>query len=399
MAPAPRGNQGTQARVTQERMTNHNTPHGRWWLVLAGLATLGLAACSPNNGQNSVSPHGTNAHRIDNLILPIWGIAIVIGLIVVGGVVFVAVKYRQRPGNEHPKQIRGNIPIEIAWTMIPAVILAVIAIPTVSLIFQTDSTPSNPMNVTVIGKQWWWQFEYPGSASQKPVQVADELHIPSGRNIDLTLKGCDPSLPYGFNNGPGCNVIHSFWVPELAGKRDVIPGRDNHLTLRSDSPGTFLGQCAQYCGLSHANMRFRVIVQTPSDFDTWLASQRHGPAVTLAASGDAGNLFSKTFQCTNCHVTENSSVSTYGPNLTHLGSRSTFASGYFALTRPQLIKWILNAPSLIPMESKDCRKGVPGTPGVTCVGMPSFTTNTPHGMPVMTEQQAGTLADYLLSLK
>ena len=98
-------------------------------------------------------------------------------------------------------------------------------------------------------------------------------------------------------------------------------------------------------------------------------------------------------------MTENSSVSSYGPNLTHLGSRSTFASGYFALTRPQLIKWIMNAPSLIPMESKDCRKGPPGTPGVTCVGMPSFTTNTPQGMPVMTEQQAGTLADYLLSLK
>lgn len=398
MAPAPR-EPGERRLVTQERMTNHNTPRGRWWLVLAGLATLALAACSPNNGQNAVSPHGTNAHKIDNLILPIWGIAIVIGLIIIGAVVFIAVKYRARPGNERPKQIRGNIPIEIAWTMIPAVILAVIAIPTVSLIFQTDSTPSNPMNVTVIGKQWWWQFQYPASAGQKPVQVADELHIPTGRNVDLTLTACDSSLPFGFNQGPGCNVIHSFWVPELAGKRDVVPGQENHLTLRSDSPGTFLGQCAQYCGLSHANMRFRVIVQRPSDFDAWLASQRQGPAVTLANAGEAGTLFSKTFQCTNCHITENSSVSTYGPNLTHLGSRSTFASGYFALTRSQLIKWILNAPSLLPMESKDCRKGPPGTPGEICVGMPSFTTDTPHGMPVMTDQQAGTLADYLLSLK
>ena len=380
-------------------MTNHNTPRGRWWLVLAGLATLALAACSPNNGQNSVSPHGTNAKKIDNLILPIWGIAIVIGLIVIGGVVFVAVRYRHRPGNERPKQIRGNVPIEIAWTMVPAVILAVIAIPTVSLIFQTDATPSNPVNITVIGKQWWWQFEYPASNGQKPVQVADELHIPAGRNVDLTLKACDLSLPYGFNNGPGCNVIHSFWVPELAGKRDVVPGRDNHLTLHSDTTGTFQGQCAQYCGLSHANMRFRVIVQSPADYDAWLASQRQGPAVTLANAGDAGTLFSKTFACTNCHISENSSVSTYGPNLTHLASRSTFAGGYYALTRPQLIKWILNAPSLIPMQSKDCRKGPPGTPGATCVGMPSFTTNTPQGMPVMTEQQAGTLADYLLSLK
>lgn len=379
-------------------MTNHN--RGRWWLVLAGLATLVLAACSPNNGQNAANPHGTNAHKIDNLILPIWGIAIVIGLIVVGAVVFVAVRYRQRPGNERPKQIRGNIPIEIVWTMVPAVILAIIAVPTVSLIFQTDATPPNDTDITVIAKQWWWQFEYPPAHSgEKPVQVADELHMPTGRDIDLTLTACDSSLPYGFNNGPGCNVIHSFWVPELAGKRDVIPGRQNHLTLHSDTPGTYLGQCAQYCGLSHANMRFRVVVQTPADFAAWLASQRQEPAVALANAGEAGQLFTKTFQCTNCHVTDNSSVSTYGPNLTHLGSRSTFASGYFALTRPQLIKWILNAPSLIPMESKDCRKGVPGTPGVTCVGMPSFTTNTPRGMPVMTEAQAGTLADYLLSLK
>jgi cytochrome c oxidase subunit 2 len=201
------------------------------------------------------------------------------------------------------------------------------------------------------------------------------------------------------NNGPGCNVIHSFWVPELAGKTDVVPGRLNHMTLRADSPGTFLGQCSQYCGLSHANMRFRVIVQSPSDFDAWLASQRQGPAVALANAGEAGTLFSTKFQCTNCHTTSSSSLSTYGPNLTHLASRTTFASGSFALNRDNLIRWIMNAPGLLPMQSQDCRKGPPGTPGVTCVGMPSFTFNTPKGQSTMTHAEAETLATYLLSLK
>jgi cytochrome c oxidase subunit 2 len=230
------------------------------------------------------------------------------------------------------------------------------------------------------------------------VVTADELRIPTGRDVDLSLQACDSSLPYGANGGPGCNVIHSFWVPELAGKRDVVPGRTNHLTLRSDSPGTYLGQCAQYCGLSHANMRFRVIVQRPADFDAWLAGQRRGPAVTIDAAGPAGQLFAGTFQCSNCHTASDSSASTYGPNLSHLASRGTFASGYFRLTRAKLIEWILNAPGLIPMQSAECRRGAPGTDG-TCVGMPSFTRNTPKGQPTMTRAQAETLADYLLSLQ
>ena len=381
-------------------MTNRNWRRGRSWLALVGVAAVVLTACSPSNRQNAVSPHGTASHRIDNLILPIWGVAIVIGLIVIGAVVYFAIRYRARPGDERrPKQIHGNLAVEIAWTMVPAVILAVIAVPTISLIFKTDATPTDSMAVTVIGKQWWWEFEYPGSNGQKPVVVADELHIPTGTNVYLTLTACDLSLPYGVNNGPGCNVIHSFWVPELAGKTDVVPGRINHMTLRTDTPGTYLGQCSQYCGLSHANMRFRVIVQSPSDFEAWLAGQRNGPAVNVTAAGEAGTLFSQKFQCSNCHTTSSSSVSTYGPNLTHLASRSTFASGSFALTRANLIRWIMNAPGLLPMQSQDCRRGPPGTPGETCVGMPSFTLNTPRGQPVMTHAEAETLADYLLSLK
>jgi cytochrome c oxidase subunit 2 len=145
-------------------------------------------------------------------------------------------------------------------------------------------------------------------------------------------------------------------------------------------------------------MRFRVIAQSPAEFESWLSGQRAGPAVSLDDAGAASELFQQKFQCTNCHTSEDSTLSTYGPNLTHFASRTTFASGYYEITREQLIQWILDAPSMIPMESEDCR--LPPGPGVTCVGMPSFTTDTPPGdYPVMTRSEAETLADYLLELQ
>jgi cytochrome c oxidase subunit 2 len=223
------------------------------------------------------------------------------------------------------------------------------------------------------------------------------MHIPVGKDVYVKLTACDDSLPGGADGNPGCNVIHSFWVPELAGKKDVVPGHENALKLRADEPGTYLGQCAEYCGLSHANMRFRVIAQSQADFDAWVAGQLQGPEVALDDAGAAEELFSQKFQCVNCHTTEDSSVSVYGPNLTHFASRKTFASGYYEITREKVVEWILNAPSLIPMESEECR--LPPSPFEhTCVGMPSFTENTPEGQPSMTKAEAETLADYLLEL-
>ncbi len=375
----------------------HRSPRRRAALAVTGLVTLGvvLAGCAgPDNKQNSFRPKGPIAQKIFNLFTPIAFLAVAIGILVIGAVLYVAIRFRARPGHDdRPKQIHGSTPLEIGWTLIPALILAVVAVPTVSTIFDLNSEPGpGALTVTASGKQWWWQFEYPAGGGDKQVVVADELHVPTGRDIKVNLRACDPSLGTGASS---CNVIHSFWVPELAGKTDVVPGHDNWMKFNATKPGTYLGQCAEYCGLSHANMRFRVIAQTPADFAEWLAGQRDGPATTLADAGDAGDLFTKKFQCTNCHTTSDSSLSTYGPNLTHLASRTTFASGYYALTKAKLVEWILNAPSLIPMQSKDCRL----PPPATCVGMPSFTENTPKGMPVMTHQEAETLADYLLSLK
>ena len=384
-------------------MTHRSIRRGRrraWWLSALGALTLLLAACStesgPDNGQNPLRPQGQPAKRIDNLFTPIFWVAVAVGVFVLVAVVFVAVRYRHRKGSDdRPKQLHGNTPIEIGWTLIPALILAVIAVPTVALVFDIAEKPKDPLEVTVVGKQWWWQFDYPKQAGvDRKVVTADELHIPTGRDVELKLRACDPSLGTT-GSRPNCNVIHSFWVPELAGKTDVVPGRFNSMKLRTDRPGTYLGQCAEYCGLSHANMRFRVIAQSPDDFQRWVEGQQQGPAVPLSQAGEASTLFTKKFQCTNCHTTEDSSTSVYGPNLTHLASRTTFASGYYELDRQNLIRWIMNAPGMIPMQSEDCRL----PPPATCVGMPSFTENTPPGLPVMTKAEAETLADYLLELK
>jgi cytochrome c oxidase subunit 2 len=378
-------------------MTPRRSRGRRLVLVAAAFLTLGLAGCSEmdNNRQNSLKPKGSYAQKIYDLFVPVTALAIFVGIAILVATVYLAIRYRYRPGkNENPKQIHGNTKLEIGWTIVPALLLAVIAVPTISTIFDLAKNPGpSALQVTVTGKQWWWQFEYP---SEKVV-TADELVIPTGRPVFVHLQACE-----GTGTAKTCNVIHSFWVPELAGKKDVVPGHDNTLTLEADEPGTYLGQCAEYCGLSHANMRFRVIAKSKDDYAQWISEQQQGPAVPLFESdgttpaGEAQQLVAKTFLCTSCHVLDDSSKTAFGPNLTHLASRSTFASGTYPLTRDNLIKWVMNAPSMIPMESQGCR--LPPGHGI-CVGMPSFTENTPKGLPSMTRTQAEQIADYLLELK
>ena len=378
------------------------TSRAKRWVgpaVVLGLSSLLFAACSAeDNGQNSLKPEGPQADKIDRLFIPVFWISVVIGVLVLGAVVVFALRFRYRSGkNENPKQIHGSTPLEIGWTIVPALILAVVAVPTIITIFDLNKEPTGDVvNVTAIGKQWWWEFKYP----EQDVITANELVIPAGRPVRVNLTACDESLPNK------CNVIHSFWVPELNGKRDVVPGRKTFTTIEADKPGTYLGQCAEYCGLSHANMRFRVIAKGPREFDRWVGEQQQGPAVPFQVgtgaqtqpAGPTQELMSTKFQCTNCHSVGDSKVSSYGPNLTHLASRTTFASGYYELTRDRLVDWVHNAPGLIPMQSKACRD--PGEPAAgKCVGMPSFSRDTPAGQPTMTQQEAEQIADYLLQLK
>jgi cytochrome c oxidase subunit II len=378
------------------------TSRAKRWVgpaVVLGLSSLLLAACSAeDNGQNSLKPEGPQAEKIDRLFIPVFWISVAVGVLVLGAVVVFALRFRYRSGkNENPKQIHGSTPLEIGWTIVPALILAVVAVPTIITIFDLNKEPTGDvLKVTAVGKQWWWEFKYP----EQDVVTANELVIPSGRPVRVSLTACDESLP------DKCNVIHSFWVPELNGKRDVVPGHNNFTTIEADKPGTYLGQCAEYCGLSHANMRFRVIAKEPGEFDRWIGEQQQGPAVPFQVgtgaqtqpAGPTQELMSTKFQCTNCHSVGDSKVSSYGPNLTHLASRTTFASGYYELTRDRLVEWVHNAPGLIPMQSKNCRD--PGEPAAgKCVGMPSFSRDTPAGQPTMTQQEAEQIADYLLQLK
>jgi cytochrome c oxidase subunit 2 len=369
-------------------------------LVLVAVAALALllAACSEvkNNGQNSLEPKSPQADKIYNLFVPILIIAIIVGIAIIVATVVLAMKFRYKKGsNENPKQIHGNTRLEIGWTILPALLLAIIAVPTVATIFDLAENPGpQALQVNVEGKQWWWQFSYPDAK----VVTADEMVIPTGRDVFLHLKACDQ--PSG--TSVTCNVIHSFWVPELSGKKDVVPGQTNTLTISADKPGTYLGQCAEYCGLSHANMRFRVIAKSPADFQQWLSEQQQGPVNPLYESdgttpaGPTQKLIVKTFQCINCHSFDDSSTATYGPNLTHLASRTVFASGAYPLTRDNLINWVQDAPSMIPMSSQGCR--YPPGEGI-CVGMPSFINNTPPGQQSMTKQQAEDIADFLLEQK
>jgi cytochrome c oxidase subunit 2 len=376
-------------------MTPRSARGRRIALALAVLVVPAvLAGCDEirNNKQNSLEPKGPAATTIDNLFTPVAIVAILVGIFIIVATLYVALKFRRRPGNENPKQVHGNTRLEIGWTIVPALILAIIAVPSVAAIFKLAENPGpKALQVTVVGKQWWWEFHYPDAK----VVTADELIIPANRPVYVHLSACSDTIP-------GCNVIHSFWVPELAGKKDVVPGHDNTMTIEADKPGTFLGQCAEYCGLSHANMRFRVIAKSADDFDTWLQQQQQGPAqpvTTTDADGkqvpanSAADLMINTFGCAGCHTLDDSSKASYGPNLTHLASRTVFASGDYELNRTNLISWLLNAPGMIPMSSQDCRK--PPGEGI-CVGMPSFTENTPKGMKVMTHDEAAEIADFLL---
>lgn len=235
--------------------------------ALLGALALGLAACGgeyPNSTFNHYTEYNTAIDALWDKLL-FWGT--IVFIVVEFGLVYVIFRFRRRPGGEKPKQVHGNTALEITWTAIPAVILVFIAIPTVSTIFKTQAKAApESLQVEVIGHQWWWEFKYP----QLGITTANELYLPNGRTVNFTLKTAD--------------VLHSFWIPQMGGKRDLISNRTNYLwfTPNADLPSSaWNGFCAEFCGPSHANMRFRVFTVTPDEFDQWAAHQQQ-PAVFKA---------------------------------------------------------------------------------------------------------------------
>ncbi len=378
----------------------------RRWTSVALLAALAFMVTGCSEYPNSTFNHTTEFNTaIDGLWrkLLFWGTIVFVG--VEAALIYVIIKFRRRPGGPDPKPVHGNTVLEILWTGIPAVILIFIAIPTVRTIFATQAKAApESLQVEVIGHQWWWEFRYP----EYGVTTANELYLPKGRTVNFALTTS--------------GVLHSFWIPQLGGKRDLISNRTNYLWFTPNADletAAFNGFCAEYCGSSHANMKFRVYTVEPEEFERWAQHQAR-PAVfpaepvpapsaavaampvsqgvmdaneaaadaaaavgeTLAAyefpreqmpassiptsklpkdltfdeslfanaDADRGREIYSRSSCIGCHAIAGNpmSVSKIGPNLTHMASRHTLASGMYPNDSKHLALWIKNAPALKP---------------------------------------------------
>ncbi len=308
-------------------------------LAMAALAVLAIVAFAPEAAraqamtypQTTLEPKSEVARSIDEILdgIVIW--VIVIFVLVEGALVVTVLRFRRRPGGPAAKPIHGNTALELGWTLAPAIILALIAVPTVKTIFANAKPTTGDITVRVIGHQWWWEFQYPG----KGVLTANELHLPLGKTVALELESVD--------------VIHSFWVPAFAGKKDLIPGRTNHLWFTPEATGTFSGQCAEFCGASHANMYFKVIVHTPEEFDAWVAQQKAPvPAPDSTSLAARGLEVYQKGQCVACHMIDGVSYGMLGPNLNKVALRQTIAGGMFPNDEKNMAAWIKNAPALKP---------------------------------------------------
>jgi cytochrome c oxidase subunit II len=365
------------------------------------VALLALSACSADY-PNSVFHGRTEFNRdIDALFQLIIKLGVVVFILVFALLIVTMVKYRSRPGQREPEHVHGNTTLEILWTIIPALVLLWIAVPTVRTIFRTEApAPAGSLQVQVIGHQWWWEFKYP----ELGITTANELYLPKGRTVNFELKTID--------------VIHSFWIPALGGKRDLVTNHTNHIWFTPDSltERAFNGVCVEYCGASHANMRFRAFVVEPSEFDSWAAHQKTTAAFTLPkpdttkpaattktasrtaaapvappaaqvtqtgysfptadmprhtvafspvpdgltfddavlAQGDAARgadlLHNKMGGgCIGCHAIGGTNfASPVGPNLTHIGTRNTIGAGLFPNDAKHLALWIKNARLMKP---------------------------------------------------
>jgi len=322
----------------------------RWWLGLTmALAALALAACG-DEPQSAMDPQGPFAQKPDDLWQIVFVIAIVVFVIVQGLIVFTVFKFRERPDDTSlPVQTHGNTRLEIMWTVIPALILAGIAVPTVRTIFELDAEPDGAMTVQVIGHRWWWEYRYPGAGPDgQDIVTANEMVIPVGQPVRLEMTAQEAG-------GPDNAVIHSFWIPKLAGKQDVVPGRITTLNIQADSEGRYLGQCAEYCGLSHANMRARVDALSDDQFQRWLADQAEPAAEPEGELARQGKelFFREGSSCVGCHALNAGDLSSgaqVGPNLTHLMSRQEFAGAIFELNEDNLTAWLENPSSMKPMR-------------------------------------------------
>lgn len=355
-------------------------PRALRWGAVACLVLV-LAGCGHEYPQSALSPKGDFARMIDELFDTVMLWATLVFVLVEGALIWAIFKFRGRPNDAEPAQVHGNTTLEIVWTLIPALILAMIAVPTVRAIFKNNEIPTdNPLEVRVVGHQWWWEFEYP----EFGLTTANELHVPVGRTVSLRMGTSD--------------VLHSFWTPQLAGKRDVFPNRETRLWFKAEEAGFYPGQCAEFCGIQHGKMAFTIVAEEPAEFERYVGALRSasatGPAaaaapttttqgatVAVAAQGSQqGNqpggappqartdsatpdttraappsdviaAGQKAFQargCIGCHSLSaaNAPKGMIGPNLALVGSRRYIAAGTLKNTDENLAHWIRDPQSV-----------------------------------------------------
>lgn len=373
-------------------------------LVLLGAGIL--SACAGDYPGSTINPATDFAETIHGLYVQIFWWTMIILAVVWVVLAYILVKFREKPDSPKPKQIHGHLGMEIAWTIGPALIVVAIAIPTIQAVFRTQQVPEDALVVEVIGHQYWWEYRYPENGD---VVTANELHIPVGRPVSLRLHSDD--------------VIHSFWIPMLGGKRDANPlravpeGEDAHynwIHFTARETGTYWGQCAEFCGESHSRMGMRVVVETEEEFQQWVADWQAGApaevvarAEALTAAGsepvsaspasvtllqdaqrlqEARNLF--LANCSACHAIQGvSEAGQIAPNLTLLGRRSTIAAGMMENNVENLVQWITDPRSVKPGV---LMPGVDYSGGRAPVVWPAFNLN---------DDQVRTLAEYLYSLR
>ena len=345
----PSGESGIGWRAAASLDSVFVKPSRRRRVAAAAALGLLLAGCAKNAPQDTFDPAGSNARSIDNLQRPVFYVAGVVGIIVFAVVGYAMWKFKDR-GQDIPEQSHGNPKLEIALTILPAIILAAICVPTVSQVFSLDKKDNNCV-INVTGQQWWWEYDYAkgsecgGVVIPESIVTSGELVIPANTDVLLRITSRD--------------VIHSFWIPRLNGKRDAVPGRLHTLRMQADKPGIYTGQCTEFCGLSHSRMRQAAVALNTADFQTWVTNQTEAYASPEAGSAAAVGQSTFIAQCSRCHQVNGLQdgdgkpvlaepdlyvLSGAAPNLTNLLTRTAIAGWTFDLLTTTCRETLWNAP-------------------------------------------------------
>ncbi len=303
-------------------------------LILFSLVTTGCLGTPA-----MLEPASENTTRIANLTWSIATIAAFVFVIVEALLLYTAFRYRRRSGAGLPKQIHGNLALEIIWTSFPAIVLAIVFALTLGTLLSISNSPAasesggqptKVLNVRVIGHQWWWEYQY----TDLGITTANEMHIPVGSTVNLQVESVD--------------VIHSFWVPQLGNKIDGIPGLLNHTVYRATKTGQYKGQCSEFCGAEHALMRMDVVVEPADQFLAWVANEQAPAAPVTGAAAQGRDAFLAS-PCINCHTIRGTEANgKLGPELTHFGSRATFAGAAFDNNPENLTAWLHDPQAMKP---------------------------------------------------